>query len=375
VRNAAYFGVFGVRDEHSAAAMPAPNFSGLWQTWEMADGGYMIQALTYEHQPIGERYAIAAKDFHQLLIPASLPEDLALQLIPNLELSGQRADSPDLLFYWYDQAVLEEGEAGPLAGESEERAGRSRLPSREESGLARDEKRLTPVWHPDDLLDGEGEEEQGQRYSLADFTAAPPKRRRRAHEPMHPLGRAGHRMPRAPASASAAEAGHAGQGAAQAPASGGAAAARQGKQAGAERHDAVRREALREAEALAREQSLRRSFDRLYARLDIGDQPALERQVAELLEKNYHFGWKQKFLFSDFGVSLRRKRKYALALLAHRQALKLAPDDENIMFNVARAEYEMGDTGGARDSLAKALRKAPNFAPARTFLQFLEGSA
>jgi tetratricopeptide (TPR) repeat protein len=369
VRNAAYLGVFGVRDEHGAAAVPAPNYSGLWHTWEMAEGGYRIQALTHEHQPIGDHYPIKAEDFHALLIPAPTPEGLAFPSDPRLEMTGQRADSPDLLFFWYDQAVQEEGEDGPLAGENEARPSRRRSTLQDDGVLARDEKRLTPVWHPDELLDQENEMPEGQIYTLEDFTAPPPKKRRRPQDTAHPKRR--HGQPSFhPAS------GHVASGAS--PPTGHAdrrTSAKRCNQPKAEGTDPARSEALRETEALAREKNLRRAFDALNARLENADQPAIERQIAELLGKNYDFGWKQKFLFSDFGMALRRKRKYALALMAHRLALKLAPDDENIMFNVARAEYEMGDTVSARDYLDKALRKAPDFASARTFRQFLEGSA
>jgi hypothetical protein len=309
------------------------------------------------------------------MVPAPTPEALVSQMKPGPEISGQRADSPDLLFYWYDQAVLEEGEDGCLACEGETSEVDGCSSAHNLGGLAHDEKRLGPVYHPDETLDKEDEAPAGQIYSLADFTAAPPKKRARAsdsahssyHDEKRPHPSIYGKSPHAAHGATPAvdHAGHADE----------KALAAMRKQAKAGRHDQARREALREAEALAREKTLRRAFEALYARLENAPQPGLEQRMTALLEKNYDFGWKQNFLFSDFGLALRRKRNYALALLSHRLALKLAPDDENIMFNVARAEYEMGDTGNARLYLVKALSKAPDFAPARTFLQFLEGSA
>lgn len=131
---------------------------------------------------------------------------------------------------------------------------------------------------------------------------------------------------------------------------------------------------LNDTQAQKLEKSMREEFNALLGSVEDKAQPALEQKIVRLLSKGEGFTRKQKFLFSDFGIALRRKRKHYLALAAHKRALSLAPDDENILFNVARAEYELGNIEHAKAYLAKALEKTPDFASARTFLQFLNGT-
>lgn len=99
----------------------------------------------------------------------------------------------------------------------------------------------------------------------------------------------------------------------------------------------------------------------------------LEEEIEKLLLRDAPFSQKQKYMYSEFGLALRRIGKHQLALLAHQRALILSPDDENILFNIARAEYELGMVEEAKASLRKALDKSPGFAPALKFLQFLTG--
>jgi Tfp pilus assembly protein PilF len=50
----------------------------------------------------------------------------------------------------------------------------------------------------------------------------------------------------------------------------------------------------------------------------------------------------------------------------------MGTDDENLLFNIARAAYEGGDQARARDSLAKALAINPELEPALKLKAALE---
>jgi len=65
--------------------------------------------------------------------------------------------------------------------------------------------------------------------------------------------------------------------------------------------------------------------------------------------------------FNSLGVKLRKEGDLPGALHAYRQALELTPDDENIHFNMAKAQFFMGDNKGAQDALLKALWINSNF--------------
>lgn len=123
------------------------------------------------------------------------------------------------------------------------------------------------------------------------------------------------------------------------------------------------------------EKNMREEFGLLIEQVREAPQPALEQKIANLLAKEGPFTTEQKFVYSEFGLALRRKRKHYLALAAHKRALALAEDDENVLFNVARAEYELGNNEHAKNCLEKALALAPGFASAAAFLSFLNSSS
>ncbi len=79
-----------------------------------------------------------------------------------------------------------------------------------------------------------------------------------------------------------------------------------------------------------------------------------------------------KFMFTEFGKSLRKKGLCDLACLAHERALEMDPDDEHVLFNLSRALHGAGKTEEALGHLKKALAINPAFGLAKEFLGFLE---
>ena len=118
---------------------------------------------------------------------------------------------------------------------------------------------------------------------------------------------------------------------------------------------------------------MRVKFAALLQAIDENTNPQQDEEMARLLTLGSNFGWRQKFMFTEFGLALRRKQKFTLALDSHLRALELAPNDEHILFNVARAEYELRNTDKAQHYLDKALSVAPDFTIAKNFKSFLSG--
>lgn len=83
----------------------------------------------------------------------------------------------------------------------------------------------------------------------------------------------------------------------------------------------------------------------------------LARQDNVLEPENKHF-------FNELGIELRGLGLFEQALAFYKKALTLAPDDENLLFNIARAAYEGGDKAGAEEYLLAALTLNPNFSAA-----------
>jgi tetratricopeptide (TPR) repeat protein len=222
------------------------------------------------------------------------------------------SNAPDLIGMWYEQSL-----ASPAS-----------------SALSGDEAHLTPAWHPDNIfLDPKDKAASGAVHASEPHTA----------QPLPPASRS--TMAKETASASAATA-HAKE----------------------EREDP-------ESRSARLEQRMRGKFEALLQAMDEAVDTQLEEEMARLLTLGSSFDWRQKFMFTEFGLALRRKQKFTLALSSHLRALELAPNDERILFNVARAEYELRNPDKARYYLDKALSVAPDFTVARNFQSFLLGRA
>ena len=72
--------------------------------------------------------------------------------------------------------------------------------------------------------------------------------------------------------------------------------------------------------------------------------------------------------YNTMGVNLRRSGDYMGALHAYNQALMVTPNDENLMYNIAKAYIYAGDNEKAADHLRRALRLRPDFIEANTLL-------
>ncbi len=84
----------------------------------------------------------------------------------------------------------------------------------------------------------------------------------------------------------------------------------------------------------------------------------LAKQDNLLAPENKHF-------FNELGIELRGLALYGQAIEFYLKALKLAPDDENLLFNIARAALENGDKVLAGKSLTRALAINPDLEAAR----------
>lgn len=120
------------------------------------------------------------------------------------------------------------------------------------------------------------------------------------------------------------------------------------------------------------EEQLRSDFSLALIRLQTNRDKALE-SLNKIADNNTRFEKKHKFMFSDFGTALRRRRLYALAFRFHERAKELSPDDEHILFNMARAMFDAGKIDQARKYLQQAVAMSKDFQAGSDFLEFIEG--
>lgn len=93
--------------------------------------------------------------------------------------------------------------------------------------------------------------------------------------------------------------------------------------------------------------------------------------LKKIVELDEAFDEKHKHLFNEFGIALRKKRMFQEALEYYNRSLRLCKDDENILFNMARAYYEMGSVEQAFEFLRRTLELNVDMGEARTLLRHL----
>ena len=119
------------------------------------------------------------------------------------------------------------------------------------------------------------------------------------------------------------------------------------------------------------EQAMRQEFALLLEHMQTEQNAMTLRDMEELIRRQIPSSWQMKYMFSEFGLALRKEQQHQLALLCHQRALECSPNDANVLFNLARTEVELGAMAAARMHLAQALEVAPDFTAAKNFLAFL----
>ena len=423
-----YVGMVGVRDKAYIKALPMRNDSGLWQAWKMDDGNFLIQPLDFQHAPWGSPTLLESEKYCTIFAEVHTGE------MPGQDAGTARihADSPDLLTVWYHEAIgcpynspTASKPAPAASGKSEEddilalftEADALAALQEPEASNAAD---LSVVWHPDHLFLEEeslvqdlppaavlskngmpahsaiqqpsadtggypltpkaafvADSQPGNAQAagdgvdlladLPDFTRAMPSPSS-LFDNMPPLSLEAppvwpdepeHQAPPVFTpplkSNAAAELSH----------------TTPQPTAGTPGTSDADGEAYAEERIKRLEASMRSEFETLVAQLDESAHPAVENEISRLIQRGTGFTWKQKYMFTEFGLTLRRKQKHTLALACHMRALSFSPHDEHVLFNVARAEYELGNIEEAKNNLRHALKSAPGFTAAKNFLTFL----
>ena len=120
------------------------------------------------------------------------------------------------------------------------------------------------------------------------------------------------------------------------------------------------------------EDTAREDFDSGMKALELGDRKRAMFAFEPPLQMDVPWRPAHKHMFSEFGSVLRKKRIYALALRHHTKALELAPNDENIWFNLARVHYSLGNLDKALEYLQRILKANPNMREGRLFMDYLQ---
>jgi tetratricopeptide (TPR) repeat protein len=75
--------------------------------------------------------------------------------------------------------------------------------------------------------------------------------------------------------------------------------------------------------------------------------------------------------YNTLGIQNREAKNYDEAVKNYSKAMTVAPDDENLHYNVARAYFEQGKRDKAEAILGKAMQLNPEFTEAKVLLEYL----
>ncbi|MEW6265482.1 MAG: tetratricopeptide repeat protein [Thermodesulfobacteriota bacterium] len=120
------------------------------------------------------------------------------------------------------------------------------------------------------------------------------------------------------------------------------------------------------------EENVRANFGLGKVYLSTGEMDKAKATFAKLAKIEAVFEVKNKHVFNELGIELRRLGLYDQAIDYYLKALSFAQDDEHLHFNVARAYFEKGDLKNSMLFLGKALTMKPDLTEARKLLQAIE---
>jgi tetratricopeptide (TPR) repeat protein len=119
------------------------------------------------------------------------------------------------------------------------------------------------------------------------------------------------------------------------------------------------------------EENVRANFGIGLCYIARGEQDKAREVFERLVSIEAAFGQEHKHLFNEFGIRLRMSGMYTEALAYYARALALAPDDENLHYNMARAAYGLGQGDLVAQHLDNCLQLNSVHQEALQFLAYL----
>lgn len=116
------------------------------------------------------------------------------------------------------------------------------------------------------------------------------------------------------------------------------------------------------------EANVRANFGLGRVYLKVGEPEKAGEIFTRLAKEESTLDSENKHIFNELGMELRSLKLYDQALEFYERAMEVAPDDENLCFNIARAAAEKGDLDLAGESLNRALKIKPGMESALNLL-------
>lgn len=119
------------------------------------------------------------------------------------------------------------------------------------------------------------------------------------------------------------------------------------------------------------EQNVRANFGIGLCLLDRDEEEKAKRVFDRIIKLESAFEDEHKHLFNEYGIALRKKKLVGQAVDYYRRALELSDDDENLWYNLARAQFERQDWAKAAEAVTKCLALNSTHPEGKKMLDYL----
>lgn len=119
------------------------------------------------------------------------------------------------------------------------------------------------------------------------------------------------------------------------------------------------------------EQNVRANFGIGLCLLARDEEEKAKKVFDRIIKLDTAFEDEHKHLFNEYGIALRKKKFIGQAIDYYRRALELSENDENLWYNLARAQYEREDWAKCTEAVIKCLALAPDHPEGKKMLQYL----
>ncbi len=106
--------------------------------------------------------------------------------------------------------------------------------------------------------------------------------------------------------------------------------------------------------------------------LEIGEAEKAREVFSNISQIDAIFEEKNKHFFNECAIQLRKQKLYNETIGYYEKAISVSPNDENLCFNLARANFDNGNAVKARECINKALQINPDFIEGKAYIKYME---
>ena len=119
------------------------------------------------------------------------------------------------------------------------------------------------------------------------------------------------------------------------------------------------------------EQNVRANFGIGLCLMDRDEKEKAQKVFDRIIKLDSAFEDEHKHLFNEYGITLRKKKLIGQAVDYYKRALQLTAEDENLWYNLARAQFEREDWAKCAEAVSQCLKLAPTHPEGKKMMTYL----